>query len=163
MLLLLVRHALAETRDDVRYPDDSLRPLVPKGRKTQRRMGRRLQRFQLVPSVVLSSPWKRAWQTAGVLARATGLGKAGRVACAPLAEQPNLDALAAAVGPRAEDEIVALVGHEPWMGELASLLLTGSLTRLNIQFSKSGILGISTPAIAPAAGQLAFFLTPKTT
>lgn len=162
MLLLLVRHALADIRDDVRYPDDALRPLVPKGRKIQRRMARRLRALDLVPAVVFSSPWKRAWQTAGILARETGLGKAGRVACPPLAEQPNLEALAAAVGPRGEEEIVALVGHEPWMGELASLLLTGSLTRLGIGFAKSAVLGVRAAAVAPAAGQLAFFLTPKT-
>jgi phosphohistidine phosphatase SixA len=83
------------------------------------------------------------------------------VACPPLAGEPNLEALAAAIGPRGEDEIVALVGHEPWLGELASLLLTGSPTRLAVDYPKSGIIAIRTPAVAPSSGQLAFFLTPR--
>jgi phosphohistidine phosphatase len=162
VLLLLVRHALADFRNEVVYPDDTTRPLVPKGRKTQRTMSRHLAAVGLVPTAVFASPWRRAWQTAGILARETGLGKAGRVACPPLADEPDLDAIAGHVGPRGDDEVVALVGHEPWMGELASLLVTGSPTRLGLDFPKSGVVGVQTAAIAPAAGRLAFFLTPKT-
>jgi phosphohistidine phosphatase len=161
MLLLLVRHALAADRDDMLYPDDSLRPLVARGRRIQMRMSRRLRRRGLVPAAILSSPWKRAWQTAGILGRETGLGKKARVACPALAADPVLEALAVAVGPRADDEIVALVGHEPWMGELASLLLTGSPTRLVVDFPKSGVLAIRTAAVAPAGGRLEFFAAPR--
>lgn len=161
MLLLLVRHALAAERDETRFPDDTLRPLVTKGRKVQARMGRRLVKLGVAPRAVLSSPWKRAWQTAAILAEATGLSKRRRLPCPELAAEPSLEALAAAVGPRGDDEIVALVGHEPWMSELASLLLTGSPTRLPVDFPKSAALGIRTAAVSPAAGRLVFFLTPK--
>ena len=162
MLLLLVRHALAAERDDARWPDDTLRPLVPRGRKIQARVSARLAKVGLVPAVVFASPWKRAWQTAGILARETGTGKRRRVACPPLAADPSLAALAEVIGPRGEDEVVGLVGHEPWMSELASLLLTGSPTRLATGFSKSAVMGIRAGALAPAAGQLAFYLTPRT-
>lgn len=157
MLILLVRHALAADRDDVRYPLDADRPLVAKGKKTQTRVSRRLARLGYVPSVVFSSPWKRAWQTAGILARETGTGKKQRVACPPLAQATNLAAIAEAVGPRTADEVVALVGHEPWMSELASVLLTGSASRLAVRFEKSGIMGIEAPTISAAAGRLVFF------
>ncbi len=160
MLLLLIRHAVAAERDDARYPDDSLRPLVTRGRKVQRRLGRWLAKRGLVPTAVLSSPWKRAWQSAGILAQETGAGKRARQACPPLAADPTLDAIGAAIGPREPDEIVALVGHEPWMGELASLLLTGSPTRLAIDFPKSGILAIDVSTIGAAAGRLRFFHSP---
>ena len=56
---------------------------------------------------------------------------------------------------------LALVGHEPWMGELASLLLSGSPTRLGIDFAKSGVMGIEVSALEPAAGRLRFYLTPQ--
>lgn len=158
MLILICRHAEAAEQDQARYPDDTIRPLVAKGRKEQARIARRLARRGLVPSVIFSSPWKRAWQTAGVLAREIGIGKKRRVACPPLAMEPDLTALAEVVGPRGDDEIIALVGHEPWMGELASLLLTGSVTRLAIDFPKSGVMAIAASAITPAAGRLVFFL-----
>jgi phosphohistidine phosphatase len=161
MLLLLIRHAQAEERDDHRFPDDSLRPLVAKGRKAQTRMSRRLERARLIPSAILASPWKRAWQTAGILVRETGLPKKARLPCAALAQDPDLNALREAVGPREPREIVALVGHEPWLSELASLLLTGSSTRVAIDFPKSGVLAIETDLLGPASGLLRFFLTPK--
>jgi phosphohistidine phosphatase len=162
VLLLLVRHAQAADRDDALYPDDSLRPLVADGRQVQRRVSRRMRKRGLIPQAVLSSPWKRAWQTARIVAAEAGLGKGDRVKCPALAADPDLEAIAQAVGPREDDEVVALVGHELWMSELASLLLTGSPTRLAVRFPKSGVVGIRTTAIAPANGRLAFFLTPKT-
>lgn len=160
MLILLCRHAAAADRDDVRYPDDTLRPLIPKGRRAQVRVSRRLARRGLVPSVIFSSPWKRAWQTAGLLARETGAGKKRRVTCPPLAAEPNLAQLAEVVGPRQTEEIIALIGHEPWMSELASLLLTGSATRLSIDFPKSGVVGIEAGTIGPASGRLQFMDLP---
>jgi phosphohistidine phosphatase len=160
MLILLVRHAQAAERDSDLYPDDSLRPLVGRGRRTQARVSRHLARHRLIPTEVLSSPWRRAWQTATILVRETGIGKKRRIACPALAEEPRLDRLAEAVGPRKGGEIVALVGHEPWLGELAGLLLTGSGARPEIDFPKSGIIGIEAPTIGPAAGTLRFFLTP---
>ncbi|MSR01254.1 MAG: hypothetical protein EXR94_00735 [Gemmatimonadetes bacterium] len=132
MLILLVRHALAADRDGARYPLDSDRPLVAKGKKTQAHISRRL-------------------------ARETGTDKKRRVASAPLAQDTNLAAIAEAVGPRTADEVVALVGHEPWMSELASVLLTGSASRLAVRFDKSGVMGIEAPTIAAAAGRLVFF------
>ena len=160
MLLLLIRHALAAERDDHRFPDDSLRPLVPRGRKAQQRLSRWLAKRGVVPATVLSSPWKRAWQSAGILAKETGAGKKSRVVCPALAGDPKLDAIGQAVGPREPDEVVALVGHEPWLGELASLLLTGSPTRIAIDFAKSAVLAIDVSAIGAAAGRLRFFYSP---
>jgi phosphohistidine phosphatase len=163
MLLLLVRHALAADRDAMAFPDDSARPLVPKGKKTFRRVARQLAAAGFVPTTILSSPWKRAWQTAGILAEETGLDKAARMACPALAQDPGLDLLATAVGAREANEVVALVGHEPWLSELGSLLLTGSGTRLAIDFPKSGVLGVELTAVGPAAGRLRFFLHPRST
>jgi hypothetical protein len=62
------------------------------------------------------SPWKRAWQSAGIVARETGAGKKARIVCPPLAADPKFDAIGQAVGPRQAIDIVALVGHEPWLG-----------------------------------------------
>lgn len=174
MLLLLVRHAQAAEQSATHYPDDTMRPLVPKGRKVQARMSRALRRRELIPSRVYSSPWKRSWQTARVLIEETGLPKAARIACASLAEAPDLAKIAeevgefGAVGAVGEtgaaggDEIIALVGHEPWMSELAALLLTGRSGGLGVDFPKSGVMGIETPGLLaePGAATLRFFLVP---
>ena len=165
MLLLLVRHAQAAEQDSTRYPDDALRPLVPKGKKVQARMSKELRRRKLVPTRVFSSPWKRAWQTARILVDETGLAKSARIACESLAAPPDLAAIAAevsGVGEVGGDEIIALVGHEPWMGELAALLLTGRSDGIRVDFAKSGVMGIETPGLnpEPGAANLQFFLVP---
>ncbi len=157
MLLILIRHALADAQDPARYPDDTLRPLVPKGRKRHRRAMRRLAEAGHVPTHVLSSPWRRAWQTAGITARVMGLDKTGRIRCDALAAPPDLAAVAAVIGAVGAEGPIALVGHEPWMSGLAALLLAGRVGGIAIDFPKSGALGIEVDAIAPGAGELRFF------
>ena len=161
MLLLLVRHALAADRDELAFSDDTTRPLIGKGKKAFRRVARQLVGAGFAPSTVFSSPWRRAWQTAGILATEAGIDKSSRMACPALAQDPNLDLLAKAIGPREAEEVVALVGHEPWLSELGSLLLTGSVSRLAIDFPKSGVLGVELESVGPAAGRLRFFLHPR--
>ena len=160
MLLLLIRHAQAAAQDEAQYPDDSLRPLVGKGKKAQRRISRQLRKRQLVPSRVFSSPWKRAWQTARIVVAETGLPKRARLACQALAGPPDLAALAGEIGEVGPDEIVALVGHEPWMSELAALLLTGDRASPRIDFPKSGMMAIELDGWNAGSGTLRGFLVP---
>lgn len=154
MQLLLIRHADAGDHDPARWPDDALRPLTAKGRKRHRRVAKRLRRRGLVPSLILASPWLRAWETAQLTADFAG-GPAP-VACRALAAPPDVEALAAAVGRAGLDAIPALVGHEPWLGELASLLLTGEPHRLAIAFPKSGVLGLTADSFSAGGAALAF-------
>src|ERR1043166_38325 len=98
MHLLLIRHAQAADQDAEQYPDDALRPLVPRGRKIHRRMSRRLVKPGLVPARIFSSPWKRAWQTAGITAEETGIGRERRFPCEALAAPADLAELAIEIG-----------------------------------------------------------------
>lgn len=161
MQLLLIRHADAGEADPALWPDDSLRPLTEKGRKRQQRVAKRLARHELVPALLLASPWLRAWQTAQLIMEFAS-GPAPK-ACPALAADPSLRSLAAAIGRPPRDAVVALVGHEPWLGQLASLLLTGDARRMTISFPKSGVLGIELGALEAGAGVLAFFWRPKGT
>ena len=160
MLLLLIRHAQAAEQDEKRYPDDTLRPLVPKGRKVQRRMCRELGKHKTNPSRVFASPWKRAWQTARIVIDELDLPKSARIECPGLAAPPDVAELAQQIGAVAPEETIALVGHEPWMSELASLLLTGKTAGVSIDFAKSGIMGIDAEEIAPGRGMLRFYIRP---
>lgn len=160
MLVLLIRHAQAANQDESRYPDDTLRPLVPKGRKIQRRMARELRKRKLIPDRVFSSPWKRAWQTARIVAEETGLSKGARIACHALAGSPELAALAGEIGETRADETIVLVGHEPWLSELAALLLAGKRGGMAIDFAKSGVLGVEAESLKAGRGTLVFYLRP---
>ncbi len=159
MQIILIRHADAGDRDPATWPDDTARPMSAKGAKRHRRAVKRLRRAELVPTLLLASPWTRAWQTAELTASL--LGSPAPVACPALADTPDLTALAAAVGPQPPETIVALVGHEPWLGELAALLLTGDPGGVAVDFPKSGILGLEAATFAAGAASLEFFWRPK--
>jgi phosphohistidine phosphatase len=160
MLLLLNRHAHAGDRDPERWPDDRERPLTDKGRKTQRRMSRALGEMKLAPTHVLTSPWTRAAQTAEILVSELSLPQPS-VPCEALAGPPELSRIADDVGEPGSDAIVALVGHSPWIEELAALLLTGRSDGLRLDYPKSGLMGIDLERLAEGAGELRFFLRPK--
>ena len=160
MLLLLNRHANAGTRDPAQWPDDRDRPLTEKGRKVQTDVSRLLRKRDLAPSLVLTSPWVRAGQTAQILVEVARVGQPP-VPCEPLAEDPDLIRLQDFTGSQPPGAIVAMVGHSPWMEELASVLLAGSSTGIRIDFPKSGVMGIELDRLEPGAGELRFFLRPK--
>jgi phosphohistidine phosphatase len=157
--IILIRHADAGDRDPATWPDDTTRPMSAKGAKRHRRALKRLRRADLIPSLLLASPWTRAWQTAELTASV--LGSPAPVACPALADTPDLTALAGAIGPQPPDAIVALVGHEPWLGELAALLLTSDSGGLAVDLPKSGILGLEAAQFAAGAASLQFFWRPK--
>ena len=160
MLLLLIRHANAGDRDPQRWPDDRDRPLTDKGRKTQRDVSRFLLKRDFVPTLVLASPWSRAAETAEILVRELNLSKPP-VPSDALADNPDLARLAEDIGDPGPDAIVALVGHSPWMEELASLLLTGKAEGVRIDYPKSGVMGIEVEKPEAGTGELRLFLRPR--
>ena len=70
MLLTLLRHAKAEPGSADRQDWD--RELDPKGRRDAAEVSRRLRERARVPTLILSSPAVRAFDTAKVFARALG-------------------------------------------------------------------------------------------
>jgi len=131
-----MRHAPAEDRD--RFPDDSLRPLSTQGRRKMARIARGIAALGIRPDVILSSPYARAVQTAESLKRALDLKKKQLVLCAHLAPGGNVDALISEVKGLYSLPTVLLVGHEPDMSELISVLITGS-TSGGVTLKKGGM------------------------
>lgn len=161
MLLLLIRHANAGDRDSGQWPDDTQRPITDKGRKVQRKVARFLRKEGLTPTLVLTSPWLRAAQTAEITVQEAGVSGPA-VPCEALADDPDLIRLADYVGDQPREAIVAMVGHSPWMEELAAVLLGGSASSLRVDFPKSGVMGIEVDErLAPGAGELRLFVRPK--
>ncbi len=115
MQLFLIRHAAAVPRRP--RLDDADRPLTPKGRRRWHRAVRGLERLGLSFDRLYHSPWLRAVETADAL---IGVLEGESVVTHELAHSPTPMLLE-----RLEGERVALVGHQPWLGELVSLLLFG--------------------------------------
>lgn len=115
MDVYLIRHAIAVPPGEAQW--DHARPLSPKGRERFAEAVQGLDALGVVLQRVYHSPWVRARQTAellGPLADET-------VEMPLLAKTPGAELLAALHG-----DAIALVGHQPWMGELAALLTLGS-------------------------------------
>src|SRR5215470_13980294 len=70
--LVIVRHAIAEDRDWLRWPDDAERPLTEAGAERFARAARGLARLVGNVDAVLTSPAVRAWQTADLLEHEAG-------------------------------------------------------------------------------------------
>jgi phosphohistidine phosphatase len=113
MELILWRHAEAE---DAVGGDDMARALTKHGRKQAERVGEWLAQRLSDEWIVLSSPARRAVQTAKGLDRAFEERPALSPEAAPRA------ILGEAGWPRSEHPVV-IVGHQPTLGEVAAALL----------------------------------------
>ncbi len=155
--LYLIRHGIAADRGE-EFPDDSKRPLTSEGIASLRKEARALDELGVAIEHIITSPLVRAKQTADVFVQ-------------HLQTKPSLsisDALAPAGSPAAvvQDIVkqarkgrIALVGHEPNLGELAARLI-GSRTPL--EFKKGGICRIDFEVLPPkGVGHLRWFVTPK--
>jgi phosphohistidine phosphatase len=159
MRVFLVRHAVAHERDRQRWPDDSLRPLTPAGRRKFHQAARGLARLLPRSTLILTSPFVRARETAELLSAA---GQRCR-----LEERPELAAAQTArIGlellRKQRQSCVVLVGHEPYLSNLLSLALAGPTRRIEVEFKKGGAACLEFRGRVVAGGAvLASFLPPK--
>jgi len=154
--LYLIRHAIAEDRGE-KWPDDTKRPLSADGIARMRRAARGLARLGVKFDVVLSSPLVRARQTAEIVAAAFDPRPPIAIADSLAPEGDNDDVLGD-LRKHARRSRLALVGHEPNIGELGGRL-AGSSTAF--EFKKGAVCRIDIDRIPPAhPGTLRWFLTP---
>jgi len=158
--LYLVRHAIAHDRNAKRWPDDGKRPLTARGIKRFEPVAARLGKLAPDVKLLLSSPLKRAWQTAEILADCTNW-PAPQVLhelepqCPPNETLHTLSAMA-------PPEVVALVGHEPMLGKLAAFLLSGPQGKPLFTFRKGGVACLEAlQGLRPGAFRLLWLATPK--
>jgi phosphohistidine phosphatase len=156
--LYLIRHGLAAERGE-NYPDDTKRPLTSRGIQKLRREAKALNALDVSFDVILTSPLVRARQTAEALA--SGLRVPPPVINAPsLAPGGTHNAIVDELAKQSHRrKRMAVVGHEPGIGELAARLLG---LRKPVEFKKGGICRIDVTALPPTGpGQLKWLLTPR--
>lgn len=127
MNLILWRHAEAEDQ----APSDLARQLTSRGRKQAQGVARWLKARVDDDAILLASPATRTIQTA------EAFGDRYRVVDT-LAPGNGAQAVLDAAGwPDGIGETVVVIGHQPTLGRLAALLMTGTETEWSVK--KSGV------------------------
>jgi phosphohistidine phosphatase len=136
MRLLVIRHAIAGDREAFAATgrDDASRPLTNGGKRKMRRAARGLR--CLVPRIdaLVASPLVRAQETAEIVRDVYAMDRVDTAA--ELEPERALDEVTAGLA-RFEDEVVAIVGHEPQLSRLITYLLAG-VDRSGVQLKKGG-------------------------
>ncbi|HUF23308.1 MAG TPA: phosphohistidine phosphatase SixA [Vicinamibacterales bacterium] len=157
MELYLVRHGIAAERG-TEWPDDSTRPLTPKGIARMGKVTAGLEALGVGLDLILTSPLVRARQTADLLHQGLG-GATPLEETALLAPGGKPADLVDHLRSRKKSDRIALVGHEPDLGQLAAFLIGA---RAPLVFKKGGICRIDfekSPPVPP--GQLVWFALPR--
>lgn len=139
MRIYLLRHGIAVDHDTPGYARDSERPLTPEGRRKTRLVAKALAGLEARPDVILTSPLVRAHQTAEIVTTVLRLKRRLHL-CDHLAGGGDAKRLIAEINRRhGQANSIMLVGHEPDLSSLASLLLTGSARAAAIELKKGGV------------------------
>jgi len=159
MNLYLLRHGLAA--DESQTGKDADRPLTSKGKRKLRKIAQALEALQLQFELILSSPYLRARQTAEIVAEALNAKHVLELTdcLTPHGDTHELFALITSRKPIPRD--VLLVGHEPYLSELISVLVSGS-SSLAVVMKKAGLCKLSADSLKVGrCASLEWLLTPK--
>ena len=155
--LYLIRHGVAAERGES-YPDDTKRPLTSEGIQKLRREGKALVALDVTFDVILTSPLVRTRQTAETLA-SVFRNPPPIINVQALAPGGTHNAIVDELSRQHRRHHIAIVGHEPGIGELAARLMG---LRRALEFKKGAVCRIDVAALPPAGpGQLRWFLTPR--
>ncbi len=158
MRLYLLRHAIAVPRGTPGYPSDD-RPLTAAGIKKMKEAAAGMPKVLPKPDVILTSPFKRALETARIAAKALKAEKKIKIV------------QKLSPGARAEDfmeelakyktaKSILIVGHEPDLGKFAASLL-GAKSGF-IELRKGGLCRIDAGGWPPeSSARLVWHLKPK--
>lgn len=161
MRVILLRHGIAHDRADPDCPADPERELTPEGEKKARKVAKGLRAMGCAPTRILSSPYRRARETAALAAEAFGLDTA---------KLTLTDALLPEAAPHAlfqqlysfhsSDEEVLCAGHAPNLDKVIALALTGERAPVTA-LKKAGAALLTVDDLPRTRGDLVWLMPPK--
>lgn len=158
MEIYLLRHGIAELQGR-RSISDCDRLLTPEGKRKLRRTGRWLVSRKDRPGLILSSPYRRAVQSAEVIReffpdaklRLSGVltpeGDVRKAAQLLVRQNPAVPVL--------------ISSHEPFLGKFSSYLITSS-SQAVFEFKKAGLMKLfwETPSVMGGGALMEWFVSP---
>jgi phosphohistidine phosphatase len=153
--IYLLRHGIADDGTP-----DSERALTAEGREKLRRVLARARSADVAPTLILSSPYRRAVETAEVVVEV--LGYEGKVVKtrALVPDSSPYDAWEE-IRKRSGEAAILLASHEPLMSSLAAFLLASPA--LMVDMKKAALMRVDCDRMGPEPkGVLKWMLTPAT-
>ncbi|MGE5648039.1 MAG: phosphohistidine phosphatase SixA [Acidobacteriota bacterium] len=157
MDIYILRHGIAEPHaQDGR---DETRALTEDGRTKLRAVLERARAAKAAPSLILTSPYVRAVQTAEIAAKELGYKKR-IVKSDALAPDSSPEAVWAEIRSHAKEKALLVAGHEPLLSATVSFLVGSGRTVVELKKGALARISIEAPAKTPQ-GVLAWLITPK--
>ncbi|HEY7387219.1 MAG TPA: histidine phosphatase family protein [Bryobacteraceae bacterium] len=159
MEIYLLRHGIAENgRPGLK---DSDRALTGEGRQKLKLVLTRAHGAGVKPSLILSSPLRRAMETAEIAA--SSLGYKGKIVHTPaLMPDASPSQLWEELRTRQDEKAVLLATHEPLTSAAIAFLLNAPT--LQVEMKKAGLVRIDCNRLGvEPRGVLKWYLTPATT
>ena len=157
MLIYVFRHGIAEPHSgDI---PDADRSLTERGVGRTQQAAKGLARFADRPEVILTSPKRRAKQTADILANVFGMTPSISPA---LADGPPVDVIH--MLRERDEQSVMIVGHEPTLSEVIETLCTQKPLPAFIELKKAACALVDAPLHPedpPGPGTLLWLLPPR--
>jgi phosphohistidine phosphatase len=157
MQIYLLRHAIAEEAEAGKSDRD--RALVPEGRKKLKEVLRLARQADTAISLILTSPYRRARETAEIVADLLA-NEAELLETAALEPGGQVEGVWSELRAHKPLDSVMLVGHEPLLSSIAAFLLNSP--SLRVDFKKSALVRLDIETFTPQPhGTLRWMITPK--
>jgi phosphohistidine phosphatase len=156
MEIYILRHGIAE--DGKPGASDADRALTDTGRDKLKAVLEQARDAGVKPSLILTSPYRRAVQTAHIAAQVLGCNKT--VETEVLVPNSTPKAVWEAICARKREEALLLAGHEPLLGMTMGYLLGAPALRVDLK--KAALVRIDQESLSGAPhGILKWMLTPR--
>jgi len=156
MIVYFVRHASAG-HHLANAAQDEKRALDEEGIEQSTQMGRALAAMDVRVDAVISSPLKRATQTASLVANEIGFdGKLQRTPA--LRPSARIEAFRELLDRHRNLEAVAVVGHNPSLSQFLSLIISEGASEGSIDLKKGAVARVD---VSGGSGILKWVMTPK--
>jgi len=161
MKLYILRHGIAVDHGAPGYARDADRPLTPEGERKLARIADAMEALELSFDLILSSPYTRARQTAEIVAEALDARKRLEFS-EDLTPDGSFKKLIEWINClKSPPDNLLLVGHEPHLSGLISLLLSGD-SGMSVVMKKGGLCKLSIESLKHGrCAALEWLLTPK--
>lgn len=157
MIIYFLRHASAGQKRSNQKQDEK-RPLDKQGIEQARSVGRALANLDAQVDAIISSPLKRATQTAALVANELGSEEKIQLHTA-LRPDAQFESFREMLQRYSKLEAIMVVGHNPTLTEFCSLLLTAGLDDNVVDLKKGAVARVEYSG--KRNGVLQWCLTPK--